>query len=298
MCAHIRSGQLVVALEIYIKRRHQDTSDPHERRNYARRALTSKRRGRSFTLARTVHVPGDNEVYTSVRTDRQRRRQRMIHINGQLNLTSSLVDLSCRWPGEEVSRSGKTELGREPGDESDLWKSPPPPLLERSPPSRFCKAAALDLEKKEKGTNMRTAEAASKRKSWTQRKHDQDLNLFLFLTCFRFYIVPPRDFTLASSTKEHWETDTAIASGFAFWLSTIFRSRYRDNRRKIKRKSRGFEVDRVVRALISWGKGQGSMTKGGMEGKEEVSPATRGIMRVWRRGLGHGKAKGQAEEMM
>lgn len=55
-------------------------------------------------------------------------------------LTSSLVVLSCRWPGDEVRRSGNTELGRDPGDESDLWKSPPlPPPLERSPLSRFYK---------------------------------------------------------------------------------------------------------------------------------------------------------------
>lgn len=80
-------------------------------------------------------------MHTSARIDRY-RGQRTWDTYRQMNLTSSLVDLSCRWPGEEVKRSGKTELGREPGDESDLWKSPPP--LERSP-SRFCKSAIFHL---------------------------------------------------------------------------------------------------------------------------------------------------------
>lgn len=68
--------------------------------------------------------------------------------DGNVYLTSSLVDLSWRWLGDEVRRSGRTELGREPGDESDRWKSPPlPPPLCRSPPSRFCKVIHRHLKR-------------------------------------------------------------------------------------------------------------------------------------------------------
>lgn len=112
-----------------------------------------------------------HKAYASARIEDRCRRQKVHrYINGQMNLTSSLVDLSCRWPGEEVRRSGKTELGREPGEESDLWKSPPPPPLERSP-SRFCKPA-----------NFRLKRMISRNSEWKSgnRKKTRDRNLNLF----------------------------------------------------------------------------------------------------------------------
>lgn len=151
----------------------------------------------------------------------------------RLNLTSSLVDLSCRWPGEEVKRSGKTELGREPGDESDLWKSPPPPLLERSPPSRFCKAAIFDLVEEDNGTNAHIY-VYMKRRDGKYEKELGTIRTWISLSfSFAFGSIhrspaEPRSRLTQQKTWKNW-----YCKWLYFGSSMTFRSRYGDNRRDI-----------------------------------------------------------------